>query len=248
LAWIDRRGIFVHTTSQFPVTVRFEVIAMIDCALQRTNMVESQIRPSDVTDRRILRAMAAIPRERFVPQTLAALAYMDEQIALHDPGARAPVRAMMSPRTFAKLIQLAQIEPADRVLDVGAGRGYGAAVLARMAATVVALENDQALASLAKTSLQEYPNVSVVTGALDTGASSQGTFDVIVMEGATHFRPDNLLSQLNFGGRLVAIYYDGGVGQATVWRRDATQVGQFSAFEAAITALPGFGPTPAFNF
>lgn len=221
---------------------------MIDCALQRTNMVESQIRPSDVTDRRILRAMAAIPRERFVPSSLTALAYMDEAIALHDAAPRTGARRMMSPRTLAKLVQLAQIEPTDSVLDVGTGRGYGAALLAQLASTVTALESDEALAAAAKTALEGQPNITLVTGPLHAGAQAQAPFDVIVLEGAVYDRPDSLIAQLKSGGRLVAILYAGGVGQATLWRRDGDHVGQFSAFEAAITALPGYELHHAFTF
>ena len=221
---------------------------MTDCALQRTNMVESQIRPSDVTDRRIMRAMADLPRERFVPASLATLAYMDESISLYDVGHRGPARHMLSPRTLAKLIQLAQIESTDRVLDVGAGRGYGAAVLARLAWTVVALESDNDLAAAAKLALAADKNVTVLPGALQTTAATQGPFDVIVLEGAICERPDGLLSQLKPGGRLVAILNEGGVGRATVWVRQGDNFGQNTAFEATITPLPGFERAPAFSF
>ena len=221
---------------------------MIDCALQRTNMVESQIRPSDVTDRRILRAMAALPREHFVPPSLATLAYMDESISLYDAGYRGPARRMLSPRTLAKLLQLAQVESTDRVLDVGAGRGYGAAVLARLASTVVALESDTDLAAAAKSALEHEKNVTVLPGALQTTAPTQGPFDVIVLEGAVFDSPTGLLQQLKPGGRLVAVLNEGGVGRATVWLRQGDTFGQSTAFEASITPLPGFELAPAFTF
>lgn len=221
---------------------------MIDSALQRTNMVESQIRPSDVTDRRILRAMAAVPRERFVPACLATLAYMDESISLYDAGHRGPARRMFSPRTFAKLIQLAQIEATDRLLDAGAGRGYGAAVVARLAASVIALESDDDLAKAAKTALEGDTKVTVVSGALQTVAAAQGFFDVIVLEGAIFESPAGLLALLNPGGRLVAVLNEGGVGRATVWQRQGNTFGRSSAFEAAITPLPGFERTAVFTF
>jgi protein-L-isoaspartate(D-aspartate) O-methyltransferase len=221
---------------------------MIDCALQRTNMVESQIRPSDVTDRRIMRAMADLPRERFVPPSLAALAYMDESISLYDTNHKGPARRMLSPRTLAKLIQLARVEPTDRVLDAGAGRGYGAAVLARLAATVVALEGDNDLAAAAKSALETEKNVTVIAGTVATAAPAQGEFDVIVLEGAIFDRPDSLLALLKPGGRLVAVLSEAGIGRATVWLRQADTFGQYTAFEAAITPLPGFERAPAFNF
>ena len=221
---------------------------MIDCALQRTNMVESQIRPSDVTDRRILRAMAALPREHFVPPSLATLAYMDESISLYDAGYRGPARRMLSPRTLAKLIQLAQVESTDRVLDVGAGRGYGAAVLARLASKVVALVSDMDLAATATTALEHDKNVTVLPGALQTTAPTQGPFDVIVLEGAVFAPPTGLLQQLKPGGRLVAVLNEDGVGRATVWLRQGDTFGQSTAFEAAITPLPGYERAAAFTF
>jgi protein-L-isoaspartate(D-aspartate) O-methyltransferase len=221
---------------------------MIDCALQRTNMVESQIRPSDVTDRRILRAMAALPREQFVPPSLTALAYMDESISLYDANHRGPARHMLSPRTLAKLIQLAQVEPTDHVLDAGTGRGYGAAVLARLASSVVALESDKDLAAAAIDALKGEKNVTVVSGPLQTTAPTQGPFDVVVLEGAIFAAPSALLSQLKPGGRLVAVLNEGGVGRAAVWLREGDTFGRSTAFEATITSLPGFERTASFTF
>ena len=100
---------------------------MIDSKQQRINMVESQVRPSDVTDRRIIRAMLEVPREAFVPSALRALAYMDGSVPVVDTGVR-PVRCLLAPRTFAKLVQLAEIGPDAVVLDVGCATGYSAAI------------------------------------------------------------------------------------------------------------------------
>ena len=222
---------------------------MTESAIQRTNMVESQIRPSDVTDRRILRAMAQVPREQFVPACVATLAYMDGAVPLSATTRQAPnVRSLMAPRIFAKLIQLAEVESGDRVLIVGAGTGYSAAILARMAASVVALECDEGLAAAATPALAGLTNVSVVRGPLPQGAADRGPFQAIVVEGTVAERPDTLLSQLAPGGRLVAVVNEGGVGRATVWRRAGDHYGMTASFEAAAGRLPGFERAVPFVF
>jgi protein-L-isoaspartate(D-aspartate) O-methyltransferase len=223
---------------------------MIDSALQRLNMVESQIRPSDITDRRILRGMQTIPREQFVPAGLAQLAYMDDAVSLFDPAHRqiGPHRVMMSPRTLAKLLQIARIEPDSHALTVGCGRGYGAALLAQIASRVTALESNLELAAAAKTALAPKTNVTVVTGDLTLGCPEQGLYDVIVVEGAVSAAPATLLAQLKPGGRLVAIVATGAIGQATVWQRIGDTYGNTAAFEANVAILPGFEAAPAFAF
>jgi protein-L-isoaspartate(D-aspartate) O-methyltransferase len=223
---------------------------MTDRALQRLNMVESQIRPSDVTDRRILRAMAEIPRERFVPEALADLAYMDELLPVYAPvaGQKSPQRALLSPRTFAKLIQLAVIAPTDSILDVGSGRGYSAAVLARLGGSVAALECDETLAAAARAALDGDPIISITAGPLEAGLPSRAPFDVIVLEGGVDAPPATLLAQLGPGGRLVAVLRGNGIGQATVWRRTGDHLGRTTAFEAAASPLPGFERPHAFVF
>ena len=215
---------------------------MIDSAIQRTNMVESQIRPSDVTDRRILRAMADIPREGFVPAGVASLAYMDGPVPLASPR-----RALMAPRTFARLVQLMGIEATDRVLIVGCGTGYGAAIVSRLAGSVIALECEEALASVAKTNLAGHSNVTVATGPLPDGAAAQGPYQVILVEGAVWERPA-LLSQLAPSGRLAAILNDGSVSRATLWRRVGDVFGATPAFDAVAGDLPGFKPRATFVF
>jgi protein-L-isoaspartate(D-aspartate) O-methyltransferase len=220
---------------------------MSDAARQRLNMVESQVRPSDVTDRRILRAMGEIPREAFVPARLASVAYMDQSVALMDTPGRS-VRRLMSPRSFAKLVQLAAIEPTDRVLDVGTGRGYSAAVLARLGWHVTALECDPALADAARSALAADPKITVVQGPLAQGWPSAGPYDVIVIAGALVALPEVLLAQLGPGGRLVGVKREGVVGRATLWKRSGTHIGMAAAFETHDDVLPGFETAPAFTF
>ena len=218
---------------------------MTDTALQRKNMVESQVRPSDVTDRRITAAMQDLAREDFVPSALKPLAYMDEPIAV------APGRSLMAPRTFARLLQLADVDAGDKVLIVGALTGYSAAVVARFAAQVVALESDAALAAAAKSALSAK-NVSLASGPLTDGWPAAAPFDVIIIEGGFELLPPQLLGQLSSSGRLVGIDVSGGVGRAvtieTLGAKDNVTTSRRVAFEAAAVCLPGFARSSAFTF
>ncbi len=222
---------------------------MADVALQRKNMVESQVRPSDVTDRRIINAMLAIPREAFVPTALKPIAYIDEALMLVKAAAGTPARGLMAPRDFAKLLQLAEIGAGDVVLDVGGLTGYCAAVIARLAQTVVVLESDASLAETATKTLEELgvDNAAVVTGDLEVGYPSEGPYDAIVVEGAVEHLPSGLLDQLKDGGRLVAVEA-GRPSHAVVWRRLGRHFDRRVAFEAAAPAAPGFEKKQEFVF
>lgn len=222
---------------------------MVDVALQRKNMVESQVRPSDVTDRRVINAMLNVPREAFVPTALKPVAYMDEALVLVKAEAGSPARGMMAPRSLARLLQLAEISAGDVVLMVGAGSGYASAVVARLAQTVVALESDASLAEQATRTLESlgHDNAVVVTGDLDVGYPSEGPYDVIVVEGAVEEMPGALLDQLKDGGRLAAVEA-GTPAHAVVWRRAGRSFDRRVAFESAAPALPGFRRKRAFVF
>ena len=221
---------------------------MIDAALQRKNMVESQVRPSDMSDRRVIRAMLEVPREAFVPEALRSIAYMDSELPLAHAGAGRPPRAMMAPRTLAKLLQLAEFNETDVVLDIGAGTGYSSAVIARIVKRVVALEEDEALALEAAKTLGAVGvgSVAVVQEQLAIGAPNEGPYDVIVMEGAVADVPDRILDQLKDGGRLVAIVAASGFGQAKVWRRLGASFDSRVGFDAGGPLLPGFGKAAEF--
>jgi protein-L-isoaspartate(D-aspartate) O-methyltransferase len=223
---------------------------MTDAVQQRTNMVESQILTSDVTDRRILRAMSDLPRERFVPVDLAALAYMDEAVPLTRPQDGTPQRWLMAPRVLAKLLQLADIDEDCRVLEAGTGTGYGAAVLGKIAKTVVALESDPALAAAARDNLSALglDGVKVAEGAIPEGCADDGPYDAILLGGAIVEPPAALLDQLKDGGRLVAVVDGSGLGRATIWRRLGRSLDRWAAFDASAPVLPGFQPAPAFVF
>jgi protein-L-isoaspartate(D-aspartate) O-methyltransferase len=213
---------------------------MVDAATQRLNMVDSQVLTSDVTDRRILRAMRELPRELFVPASMAALAYMDEPVPLTPPGPGR--RWLLAPRLQAKLLQLASIDEGDRVLDVGCGTGYSSAVLAGMAKTVVALESDVRLAEQARTNLaaRGLDHVEVVVGELTSGWAAKAPFDAIVIEGAVPLVAEMLFDQLKDGGCLVAIVCQYGLGKATIWRRLGRSVDSWTTFDASTPVLPGF--------
>ena len=219
---------------------------MVDAATQRLNMVESQVLTSDVTDRRILRAMRELPRERFVPAPMTALAYMDEAVPVTPAGAER--RWLLAPRVLAKLLQLADIGDDNHVLDVGGATGYSAGVLAGMGKTVVALESNIKLAEQARTNLAALglENASVAVGELTAGWPEKAPYDAIVLQGAAATVPEALFDQLKDGGRLVAILIEGGLGKATIWRRLGRSVDAWGAFDAAAPVLPGFERAPVF--
>lgn len=215
---------------------------MFDFAAARTHMVDGQVRIADVTDLRIISAMQDIARERFVPAGSRELAYVDFDMPV------APGRCLMKPRVLAKLIQTADVAGTDRVLDVGCATGYGAAVLARMAAQVIALEEDPDLARTARAALSGSRNVEVVENRLAQGWPAAAPYDVIVMEGATEVVPDALLRQLSDGGRLVCILGGDQAAKAMLYVRSGEDVGGRPVFDAAAGVLPGFAKAPAFSF
>jgi protein-L-isoaspartate(D-aspartate) O-methyltransferase len=223
---------------------------MADFELQRKNMVESQVRPSDITDRRIMRAMLALPREMFAADDTRTLAYMDQQLPTGPRAAGASRRALLSPRVLARLLQLAEIEPGDRVLEIGTGTGYGAAIMSHMARTVVALEADEGLASCARKIMNDLAieNVSVVTGPHPGGWKAEAPYAAIVLGGAVPEISPGLLDQLQDGGRLAAVVSSGGIGQVMQWRRIGSTFASRRVAEAGAALLPGFERAPGFAF
>lgn len=218
---------------------------MADAAVQRKNMVESQVRPSDVTDRRITSAMQALARERFVPAAARDLAYIDEAIEVSSG------RAMLAPRTLAKLVQLAGIQATDRVLEVGCLTGYSTALLASLAKEVVGLDCDAALTIKARENLvaEAVKNVTIETGVLASGHPARAPYDVIVVAGACEEIPSALLEQLAQDGRLVAIERgEDGIGEAVVVVKTALALAKRPAFEAAAPVLPGMSRPKSFVF
>ncbi|MPQ92732.1 protein-L-isoaspartate O-methyltransferase [Thioclava sp. JE_KL1] len=208
---------------------------MQDFATRRTMMVDTQVRPSDVTKFPIIAAMLHVPREQFVPAAKREAAYIGENLEL------APGRVLLEPRNFAKMLDALDIQPDDLVLDVGAGLGYSSAVIARMAEAVVALE-DEDMASQAEAALAEAgaDNVAVVTGALTEGAAQHGPYDAILIEGAVETVPAALIEQLKEGGRITAIFMEGALGVARIGYKIDGAMSWRDLFNGTAPVLQGF--------
>jgi protein-L-isoaspartate(D-aspartate) O-methyltransferase len=219
---------------------------MTDFSAARRNMVDGQVRTADVTDLRLIAAMLEVPRERFVPPSATALAYLDLDLPVGE-GALAS-RRLLKPMVLAKLIQAADVRATDRVLCVGCATGYSAAVLAQIAAEVVALEQDAGLAAAARTALAPFANVSVVNGPLTEGWPPAAPYDAILLEGATEVEPNTFRSQLKDGGRLVCVLGSPPGAKAMLYCRSGDDMGGRPIFDAAAAVLPGFAKPPVFAF
>ena len=223
---------------------------MADFKTARMNMIESQIRPNGITDGRIIAAMSAVPRELFVPAEMQSVAYMDEDISLGSFGDETP-RSLMEPMAFARLVQLAAIEPDDFVLDIGCASGYSIAVLAHLAQSAIAVEQDAGLAETASQNLSnlELSNAAVLNVPHADGCPDQAPFDAIVVSGRVPAVPQKLLDQLKDGGRLVAVVGDAPLAQAQLWTRHGDTFASRNDFDATVCALPGIEiDRPAFTF
>lgn len=209
---------------------------MRDFNALRTMMVDTQVRPSDVTKYPIIEAMLAIPREDFVPDALRGAAYADVSVPL-DAG-----RSMLEPRTLAKMLDALDITGNELVLDLGCGLGYSSAVIARMADFVVAREEDEALAADAERRLGDagVDNVAVIAGPLVEGDEKHGPYDVIVIEGAVEQVPAALIDQLKDGGRIAAIFAEGAAGAVRIGHKHRGHVDWRLVFNAGAALLPGF--------
>lgn len=216
---------------------------MPDFSARRTMMVDTQVRPSDVTKFPIIDAMLTIPREEFVPAAKREAAYMGENLEL---GAG---RVLLEPRTLAKMLDALDVSQDELVLDIGSGIGYSAAVIARMAEAVVALEEDETLASEAVEALMAVgaDNVIAQTGALTQGAAEHGPYDVIVIEGAVQSLPNDIAAQLKDGGRIAAIFVEGALGEARIGHKQNGQISWRMAFNAGAPVLPGFERAAVFE-
>ena len=216
---------------------------MSEFATRRVMMVDTQVRPSDVTKFPIIDAMLSVPRETFVPDDKREAAYVGENLAL------TPGRVVLEARTLAKLLDALDVQPGELVLDVGCGLGYSAAVIARLAETVVAVEEDAALAADAQRILSEegVDNAVLVTGALTEGAAKCAPYDVITLEGGVETVPEALLAQLKDGGRIGAVFMDGAVGTAKVGYKIDGRMTWRPIFNAAAPVLPGFRKAQGFT-
>lgn len=217
---------------------------MTDFESARRAMVDCQVRPSDVTRYAIIDAMLAVPRERFVPKALRDVAYADAEVPLGDG------RALLAPRTIAKMLEAASVGSEDLVLDLAPGLGYSSALLGRLAAAVVAVEPDAAMAAHAAETAAalEIDNVIVTHGEPADGDPAHGPFDVIFINGAVERIPETLADQLKAGGRLVAIHADRATGQCRVSVRAGETLSHRAVFDAGAPLLAGFEVPRAFVF
>lgn len=223
---------------------------MIDFVELRRGMVDGQVRTNDVTDHRLISAMLEIPREQFVPPALKSFAYIDDDLMIKQASGSTPARYLTEPMILARLVQLAEVNEKDHVLDVGAGTGYSAALLSHLAQQVVALEEDAELAAMATSTLAGLGvgNVAVMQGPLVAGWAAEADYDLILINGAVEVIPPALFAQLKDGGRLVTVLGQGGAGRAMLYTKVAGVVSERVAFNAAVPALPGFKAAPAFVF
>jgi len=206
------------------------------------------VRPSDVTDIRIIDAMLAVPREVFVPEGKRALAYLDLDLDVAEGGSAK--RFLIKPVVLAKMLQAAEIKETDRVLVVGCASGYAAAVVAKFVAEVSATESDPAQVAKATAALAETgcANVTVKTALAAEGDAAGAPFDVIVLNGATEIIPDNLYRQLRDGGRLVGVFAMSSPARAIIVTHSHDDFGNRALFDATAPVLPGLERLAAFVF
>ena len=213
----------------------------------RRRMVDCQIRVSDVTDRRVIAAFAETPRELFVPSGQKPFAYGDRDIPI---GGGTGQRYLLAPMVLAKMIQALQIGPASVVLDIGCGTGYSTAILAHLAGSVVAVEQDAAFVGAGEANLQAlgFGNAAILQGNLAEGLAGEGPFDAILIAGGVEEVPAAIKSQLNDRGRLVAIVMSHRAGQARLFEQVGSRAGERTLFDASAPILPGFRKIRQFVF
>jgi protein-L-isoaspartate(D-aspartate) O-methyltransferase len=217
---------------------------MADYTQRRITMVDTQVRPSDVTKFPILDAMLSVPRELYVPTAAQDLAYVGGPIALSD------TRQLMEPRTIAKLLDALDLGPTDMVLELAPGLGYTTALLAYLVEAVVALEEDEDMARDAEATLNSagVDNAAVITGPVAEGSAKHAPFDAIVAFAGVETMPEAILDQVKEGGRIGAVFMDGALGEARVGLKSGGKISWRMAFNATAPVLPGFARAPSFEF
>lgn len=221
------------------------MMASSDYSAARLNMVDSQLRPNKVNDPRLVEAFLAVPRDQFVPVGLRGVAYVDKSIPMGNG------RYLLEPMVLGRMLQEARIGAGDIVLDIGAGTGYAAAVIGRLAATVVAVESDPVLAAQANQAMQTQgvDNAAIMQGPLAEGWAPQGPYNVIIVEGALTAVPPALFAQLAEGGRLLAVTMsENGMGVARLYEKQGGNVSGRPLFDAAAPVLPGMEARADFQF
>ncbi len=220
---------------------------MTDFAVLRQRMVDNQLRPNDVSSHAVLRAFLAVPREAFVAPAEAPFAYADRELAMADgPSAR----RMMEPVRLARLVNALPLGPDAKAMVIGCGSGYSAAILAHLAGSVVAVEEDSGLATLAREGLKAAgsANVALVEAKLTEGCPAEAPFDAILVDGAVETMPEGLVAQLKPGGILASIERDDRLSRAMLYERVGADVTKWPRFDAWATLLPGFERPREFVF
>lgn len=209
---------------------------MSDFATRRMIMVDTQVRPSDVTKYPVIAALLAVPREKFVPADLREAAYIGKNLPV------APNRVLLEARTLAKMLDALDVQGSDLVLDIGCALGYSSAVIARMAEAVVALEQDPDMMAEAETTLAALgvENVIVLAGPLAEGSAKHGPFDAIILQGGVETLPAAVISQLKDGGRIAAMFIEGALGVVRIGVKSGQRIDWRDAFNAGAPVLPGF--------
>lgn len=215
---------------------------MTDYAARRTMMVDTQVRPSDVTKFPIIDAMLDVPREVYVPDAQREAAYMGENLSLGSG------RVMLEPRTLSKMLEALDVQPHHVALDLGCGLGYSTAILAHLTDFVVGVEDDEARATEAQTLLSEQgiDNAAVMAGPLAEGAAKSGPYDVIMAQGAVERVPQAILDQLREGGRIVCIFAEAALGVVRIGQKIDGTVNWRFTFNAGAPVLAGFEAEAAF--
>lgn len=214
---------------------------MTDFSARREMMVDTQVRPSDVTKFPIIAAMLSVPREAYVPDTLREAAYLGGNLGI------AAGRELIEARTLAKMLEAMDIQPGERVLHLACGMGYGSAVIAQLCQEITGVEDNAALAAAARERLaaQGVGNAAVVEAPL--GAPPGGPYDAIVIEGGVEDLGTGVLSRLAEGGRIGAIFMQGALGTVRIGTCQGGQIGWRFAFNASASVLKEFARVPAFT-
>ena len=207
----------------------------------RRAMVSSQLRTTGVNDPRVVAAMGAVPRERFVPKERASLAYAETLVPLGGG------RELNAPMATGRMLTEAHLQGHERALVIGAATGYAAAVAARLVKSVVALEELPELAGFAREALAGT-GVELVEGPLNQGWAARAPYDFVLIDGAVEFVPQAIIDQLADGGELAAGLLDNGVARLSVGRVIGGAVGATAYSDAASAILPGFEKPRGFSF
>lgn len=216
---------------------------MTDFAERRRMMVDTQVRPSDVTKYPIIEALLSVPREEFVPVAQKEGAYADRNMELGGG------RSLLEARTLAKVLDALDIQPNELVLDVACGQGYSTAVAAQMAEMVIGVEEDETMAAEAQEQLSTIgaDNAIVHMGPLTEGAAEHGPYDVIMVQGGVETVPEGLLNQLKDGGRIAVLFMTGSLGEVKIGYKNAGRISWRFEFNAGAAVLPGFEQPRSFT-